>query len=147
MSDSRVAGAGSRWAERQRSVWTIPRMIILVVFFAIFALGIIVVDRFDGGLAVIGGLLLIFCGGAVLLALVNVQIFGLLSARDRQRVARDGWFPDPSGRHQLRFFDGTGWRADVWDSGVYGSDPEGVPPAPLPKGSGTTARPDGPAGG
>ena len=104
-------------------------------------------DRIDGGLAVVVGLLLLFCGGAVLLALVNVQIFGLLSARDRQTVARDGWFPDPSGRHQLRFFDGTVWRADVWDSGVYSSDPEGVPSAPLSEGSGTTARPDGPAGG
>jgi putative membrane protein len=37
-------------------------------------------------------------------------------------VAAAGWFPDPSGRHQLRYWDGTAWTAHVQDSGVAGVD-------------------------
>jgi putative membrane protein len=47
-------------------------------------------------------------------------------------VAPGGWFADPSGRHQLRYFDGTIWTVHVSDDGVTGVDPpvpdaEGVP--------------------
>lgn len=34
-----------------------------------------------------------------------------------------GWFPDPSGRHQFRYWDGRQWTAGVSDNGVAGSDP------------------------
>jgi hypothetical protein len=34
-----------------------------------------------------------------------------------------GWFPDPSGRHQLRYWDGTTWTGHVRDQDVAGVDP------------------------
>ena len=34
-----------------------------------------------------------------------------------------GWHPDPSGRHQLRYWDGTTWTDSVSDNGVAASDP------------------------
>lgn len=39
-----------------------------------------------------------------------------------------GWHPDPTGRHQTRYFDGVSWTAHVSDNGVAGVDP----PPPLP---------------
>lgn len=33
------------------------------------------------------------------------------------------WYPDPMGRHQLRYWDGTAWTAHVSTNGVQGSDP------------------------
>jgi hypothetical protein len=39
-----------------------------------------------------------------------------------------GWYPDPSGRHQYRFFSGYDWTADVVDNGVHASEPLPAPP-------------------
>jgi hypothetical protein len=39
-----------------------------------------------------------------------------------------GWYPDPSGRHQYRFFTGHDWTADVVDNGVHSSEPLPAPP-------------------
>jgi len=33
------------------------------------------------------------------------------------------WHPDPSGRHELRWWDGRGWTANVSDGGRPGVDP------------------------
>ncbi len=33
------------------------------------------------------------------------------------------WYPDPSRRHQVRYWDGTGWTEHVANDGVSGSDP------------------------
>jgi hypothetical protein len=33
------------------------------------------------------------------------------------------WHPDPSGRHQLRYFDGTAWTQHVSNQGLVSSDP------------------------
>jgi Protein of unknown function (DUF2510) len=33
------------------------------------------------------------------------------------------WSPDPSGRHQLRYWDGTSWSHHVADGGLTGTDP------------------------
>lgn len=41
-----------------------------------------------------------------------------------------GWQPDPYGRHELRYFDGSNWRAEVTDDGVVSADPMNVPPPP-----------------
>lgn len=38
-----------------------------------------------------------------------------------------GWHPDPYGKHQLRYFDGTSWREMVSDDGVQSVD---APPPP-----------------
>jgi hypothetical protein len=37
------------------------------------------------------------------------------------------WYPDPTGRHDHRWWDGGAWTAHVADAGVAGTDP--VPPA------------------
>ena len=34
-----------------------------------------------------------------------------------------GWHPDPSGRHELRYWDGGQWREDVLDQGRSSQDP------------------------
>lgn len=57
-----------------------------------------------------------------------------------------GWFPDPTGRHDHRWWDGAAWTAHVADAGVAGSDPiDGpdvtAPPARAPR------PPMGPAAG
>lgn len=41
-----------------------------------------------------------------------------------------GWFPDPLGRHEHRWFNGTTWTSDVSDHGVRYVDPLGVSPSP-----------------
>lgn len=51
-----------------------------------------------------------------------------------------GWFPDPTGRHDHRWWDGAAWTGHVADAGVAGLDPLGTtvpataratwPPAP-----------------
>ncbi len=38
-------------------------------------------------------------------------------------TAPSGWFADPSGRHELRYWDGTTWTDHVVDAGVQGVDP------------------------
>ena len=39
-----------------------------------------------------------------------------------------GWYADPSGRHQMRYWDGASWTAHVTDNGSQTTDP--MPPAP-----------------
>src|SRR6266545_8277776 len=39
-----------------------------------------------------------------------------------------GWFPDPTGRHEARFWDGAAWTDHIADGGVTGVDP----PTPAP---------------
>ena len=43
--------------------------------------------------------------------------------------AGGSWAPDPTGRHQLRYWNGSTWTDHVSDGGVTGSDPVGAPPA------------------
>jgi hypothetical protein len=48
-----------------------------------------------------------------------------------------GWQPDPFGRHEVRYWDGSAWTAHVSDAGVTGTDepvpsPEGAMPPPPP---------------
>lgn len=38
-------------------------------------------------------------------------------------MTEPGWLPDPSGRHQLRWFDGTRYTDQVADGGVQSTDP------------------------
>lgn len=39
-----------------------------------------------------------------------------------------GWHPDPTSRHQYRYWDGTRWTDDVADGGVASTDALGEPP-------------------
>jgi hypothetical protein len=45
-------------------------------------------------------------------------------------TASGGWFPDPTGRHEQRFFDGTWWTAFVLDARATSSDAFLDPTAP-----------------
>ena len=52
------------------------------------------------------------------------------------------WLPDPAGRFESRYWDGTSWTQAVIRGGEVGTDPEAGPPAP---GSGPSILPDPPA--
>ena len=41
-----------------------------------------------------------------------------------------GWHPDPTGRHQLRYWDGLRWTGHVSDVGAVGVDPPAAEPTP-----------------
>ena len=41
-----------------------------------------------------------------------------------------GWYADPSGRHEYRYWDGTYWTAGVADGGITAADPLEDPPPP-----------------
>src|SRR5688572_7027719 len=38
-----------------------------------------------------------------------------------------GWHPDPTGRHEHRYYDGTGWTDHVADGGNLSTDPVAAP--------------------
>jgi uncharacterized protein YxjI len=40
------------------------------------------------------------------------------------------WHPDPTGRHELRYWDGSAWTNHVSDQGATGTDPVDAPTAP-----------------
>jgi hypothetical protein len=42
-----------------------------------------------------------------------------------------GWYPDPGGRHGLRYFDGAAWSDHVGDGTEVGTDPLGALPPGL----------------
>lgn len=42
------------------------------------------------------------------------------------------WYPDPLGRHELRYWDGAAWTDHVASQGRQGVDPVQAPPAPVP---------------
>ena len=44
-----------------------------------------------------------------------------------------GWYTDPVGRHEYRYWDGTDWKPEVSDGGVTAVDPLGPAPPPLPQ--------------
>jgi hypothetical protein len=43
-----------------------------------------------------------------------------------------GWYPDPTTRHELRYWDGYAWLDNVSDAGVAAADPLGGKPMPAP---------------
>lgn len=48
-----------------------------------------------------------------------------------REVTDAGWHPDPAGRHELRYWNGTAWTDDVSDRGTTGKDPlSATPPQP-----------------
>lgn len=55
------------------------------------------------------------------------------SARTVRAVSgQAGWYPDPLGRYDLRYHNGTTWTADVAVDGRRAVDPAGVSPSPVP---------------
>jgi hypothetical protein len=49
------------------------------------------------------------------------------------------WQPDPSGRHEYRWWDGTAWSDAVYDQGVERRDPVGATQPPVAQGGGYAA--------
>ena len=74
-------------------------------------------------------------GGLILLAVVGVAGFGGVKAVKRKAsapatatvsaapVQPAAWLPDPTRRHELRYWNGTNWTANISDAGVVGTDP------------------------
>ena len=50
-----------------------------------------------------------------------------------------GWYTDPVGRHEYRYWDGTDWKPEVSDGGVTAVDPLGPAPPPLLRPAGLVA--------
>lgn len=49
----------------------------------------------------------------------NPQVGG----RPTSGMAAEGWRPDPTTRHELRYWNGAAWTEDVSDAGATGVDP------------------------
>ena len=54
-----------------------------------------------------------------------------------------GWQPDPTGKHDHRYWDGTQWTENVSDAGVASTDPyeAAAPRAPAAPEAAAVARP------
>jgi hypothetical protein len=70
-----------------------------------------------------------------LLGLIGWIIIACIPSRaggvTREQKPSRGWYPDPTGAHELRFFDGNQWMADVADKGEMSTDPIQVMPAQI----------------
>jgi Protein of unknown function (DUF2510)/Fibronectin type III domain len=44
-----------------------------------------------------------------------------------------GWYADPAGRHQYRYWNGSGWTAEVSDGGVMTTEPPELVSPPVPQ--------------
>lgn len=42
------------------------------------------------------------------------------------------WYPDPRGRHELRYYDGAAWTDHVSNNGITGTDPVNIGGRPVP---------------
>src|SRR5690606_14670684 len=60
-----------------------------------------------------------------------LQCRGARSSRPLMQNPTPGWYPDPFGRFDLRYFNGTTWTADVSAAGERVIDPLGGQPAPV----------------
>ncbi len=47
-----------------------------------------------------------------------------------QPLPAAAWYPDPFGRHQRRWWDGTRWTNRITDHDTPGIDPPGIDPSP-----------------
>ncbi len=57
-----------------------------------------------------------------------------------------GWYADPAGRHEYRYWDGTYWTAGVADGGITATDPLEAPPPPTQQAAGFSPTPQPAAG-
>ena len=70
----------------------------------------------------------------VMVVIGHLAVFGLIALIAYARGDRNSvnlappspnaqWAPDPTGRHELRMFDGHRWTANISDRGISGWDP------------------------
>jgi Protein of unknown function (DUF2510) len=81
----------------------------------------------------LAGTMILVLGGAVLAVVVAVRrnrarrLLPAPAAQPvttwRQATGPAGWFADPGGRHELRYWDGQRWTGHVSDRGTQGVDP------------------------
>lgn len=67
---------------------------------------------------IIAGMCLLVLGPLAVVAIVVVA----LRSKTKPPAQAAGWLADPTGRHELRYFDGVQWTESVSDSGVQGQD-------------------------
>ena len=53
----------------------------------------------------------------------HARIGSIAAVSPSEMAAPPGWHPDPTGRHQLRYWDGRTWSEHVSNHGVAGVDP------------------------
>ncbi len=65
----------------------------------------------------------------------------MLFVPTKQLTTAAGWYPDPYGRHQTRYFNGVSWQAQVTDNGVQSVDNIDATPPPPPAAPGQPPTP------
>lgn len=60
-------------------------------------------------------------------------------------IANPGWYADPTGRHEYRYWDGNGWSESVSDRGVTARDEAVLPPPSAPPAAPRSVGPATPA--
>jgi len=94
---------------------------LLVVGLAIEAVAILVTFGTYSAAQESGGTYVVVFGPMILG--VFLVLGGLVQLARARQESRSGWRPDPTGRHDRRWWDGTRWSSDVSDGGAQGHDP------------------------
>lgn len=120
----------------------VPAMVAGVVAFFVMAGNVVTVLRVPDGFPVSVGPGMVITLLGVIVGLVGLTVGALSPAGAATPAAGYGpapapgaaavpgaptspanWFPDPTGRHELRYWDGRAWTADVSDGGTTAQDP------------------------
>ena len=75
-----------------------------------------------GGTEVLVVFLLVILPAAVIFAVVRLGIRGSGRSGQAPVAGAPGWHPDPTGRHEFRFWDGEAWSDRISDRGNEGTD-------------------------
>lgn len=67
--------------------------------------------------------LLVVLPGAVIFTVIRLGGRGSGRSGHAPIVGAPGWHPDPTGRHEFRYWDGRGWTDRISDRGHAGTDP------------------------
>lgn len=67
--------------------------------------------------------LLVIVPAAVIFAVVRLGARGSGRSGQSPVVGAPGWHPDPTGRHEFRYWDGRGWSDRISDRGNEALDP------------------------
>ena len=124
-----VAGLFAALAFRRRWAY--------IVYLVVFAIGIPGVVSGVGHATDRGALYLAYYLTSFAGQIAPVVLLLRRPAREWYGISRSPsqpgeWRPDPSGRHQHRYWDGEGWTEHVSDEGVAGVDPLGRPHGGVP---------------
>ncbi len=71
---------------------------------------------------ILGMICVVVLGPALIIAVVVWAINRGKASRPAQGVSA-GWMADPTGRHELRYWNGSAWTAHVSDAGAPSQDP------------------------